>query len=221
MRKTGVSKHDCLNRAAHMVQVVGMRKLPPFAPYVLATDEVPAEFSEVDNCHAYTSERLDERLKMFLHEQGKWFGYHFATVVFLDRMASLNEISVTGLVLHEFGHAIESLAWAKATPEQREAAGLRGFVDEADGELRFHGAGWHRAVAHVGYRASQSGWRGGVKDISFAGETYGLSNVDEYWSALRREVDERRDEPLTHVLRSPLPADFAELWAADIEELSR
>ncbi|RIK73190.1 MAG: hypothetical protein DCC68_25280, partial [Planctomycetota bacterium] len=140
--------------------MVGVNEVPPFAPYVLASDEVPESFRGIENCDAYTRENLDDDLKLFLHAQGKWHGYNFATIVFLDRMTErsirLTDERVTGLVLHEFAHAVESLAWFKSTAEQREAAGLHGFTDEADGALRFHGPAWHRAVCHIGYRASQA-----------------------------------------------------------------
>lgn len=213
------------------------------AVYVVPYSDVAESHPELARSEAsgWTMPGLDLALRPWLATLGRWRGRGFACLID-DR---LPRWLVVGIVLHELAHWLTYQDQVMATCDEDSAgelvaehvgvvhprrdgpgvlsvavesaiAGarpLRVATPNAQERRDAHDLAFHRAAVHVRHRAKLAGID--VRNLTFAGDAYGLSSPLSYIEALAEECECMVGEPIAGVLASPAPDQLAELWQAD------
>lgn len=176
----------------------------------------------VPGAAAWVGVGLDQRLQPRLEELGLWQGPGDVVVV----QAGWSQQSADGelgTLVHELAHAIQ---FREETLSPAEVAAFREVDQRRNDQARrgetvrfsapsvpweLHEADWIRAALHPARRA-------GVPEflIGFAGPRYGLSGGEEYIKALGDEPQRLAGLPVAEILKTPAPAAFDDLFAADV-----
>ncbi len=200
--------------------------------YLLSRSAVPRELW-LGNAVGFTWGALDYVLRPELESCGLWGGRGFAcaiSIVAILRRARVTGSSVLGTyistALHEAAHHLESnplliqdsdLPLTLAAGREvlkRQALSAESFVDE-DPPWSTHDLRWHRAFAHLRYRAMKAGADQVGIHVN-AGSRYGLSSMGHYDRVFAREASKLRRESIRSVLRWPMPEEAQELFDADV-----
>jgi hypothetical protein len=200
--------------------------------YILTDFETAGLFAVAPGVGGFTSLGLARRLRPVVGD--RWRGEGFACVVCEDRYQTAAER--IGVVLHEYCHHVE-YAWvarlglgpgadqiiARAAESFRLPAAEPVSLDTGTAPpWIFHRPDpFIRLACHVAFRTLYDAggrlaflWGGGAAEI--VGPTYGLSPVPIYDRLLAAEVRGRLREPLSSIVQTPPPPEFAEYAAWDL-----
>jgi len=181
---------------------------------------------------AWTGAALDLELERWLRARGWWAGRGPCIVFDLSRIAANRSSStafleaVLGIALHELSHWLAGGQLAHCTLEEmppviQDALKTEFWVRDPgdDPPVREpwdqHGKSFIRACCHLRYRALRFAHEGVIQQITFAGDTYGVSAREAYFAALGDEPHRHRGESIREILDTPAPDGFRELWERD------
>ena len=182
---------------------------------------LPAEYDRAGFA-GYTASFLDVLLEQPLRDEMRWRGRGHASVIFCNRIES--DYFALGVAAHEATHHLDLLAElgqpadAIGVPPGDLRALLCEPIPQGKEAQPEHGLAFIRAGLHLAFRIQRLPGVShfGVDAMRIAGSRYGLSHVYHYMEAIGDERQERIGEPITRILKSPAPAEFAALFASDI-----
>jgi hypothetical protein len=160
-------------------------------------------------------------LGLSLGQSGLWGLHRSGLIVVADEVVD-EPVLLNSVVCHEAGHAASS---SELEPElEPDLSGLQVLLSNPWKEWPLHRGSpwaghdsqWVRAVLHIMHRAKAWGLVTVPEAIADLSGQYGLSSLSEYTAALGNEPNRLDWVPIDEVLARPLPAEFEELWAADV-----
>ena len=161
----------------------------------------------------------ESELGLSLKSSGAWGLHRLGLIVVADAVVD-EPVLLNSVIAHEAAHA----ALSSESELEPDLSGLqvllanpwRSWPLHRGEPWSGHDARWIRAVCHVVHRAKAWGLvtvTAAVADLSL----YGLqSSLSEYMDALGDEPAASDWLPLGEALARPAPAEFEELWAADV-----
>lgn len=210
--------------------------------YMLAAEQIPAEFRPTNPFWAFTAGTLSERLAEVLQSLQIWQGPGFVCV-FSPDAERLSQRQQIHLAIHELGHYLEceflrsslridpqeilqALAvpvskWSQIENQQiatrwKQVGGFPPWLVAGD-----HGSRFIRVALHMGHRANLKGFTFDPDRATIAGERYGLSHPAVYEQALQAELWKHRCDPIGEILALPEPPEFRRVFLADALRWSR
>lgn len=207
---------------------------------VLRPDLPPGYQGGEDGPLALTSRHLDLMLAPTLERQRRWRGR--GPAILLDPVAIAADAGhrprssrrrvfpavVMGVVLHELAHIVDAGPRDDAEPDAdliqfgrlTLAADLTGREPPTNGPgavIPWRGHEWPfiRMAFHLANRAAGLEIDVAARDVFDAGD-YGLSPTYRYVAALGNVPERLAGQPLTLISAAPPPAEFVELWQADV-----
>jgi hypothetical protein len=164
----------------------------------------------------------ESELGLSLKWSGAWAVHRPGLVIVADAVVD-EPVLLASVLCHECGHAA-LLEPESVSESELDLAGLQSVLSSPwrswglhQGELwAGHDWKWIRAVLHVVHRAKAWGLLTVPEAVADLSGQYGLSSLGDYSAALGHEPAALDWLPLAEALARPAPAEFEELWAADV-----
>lgn len=195
--------------------------------YLVLTSQLPAHLAATDGCWAMYSPEFDMTFRDAIGSRWRSRG----PCVLLNDVELLAEFddgedfegleaAICEVFLHELAHvAVDGIPNDNAQPDFERIFATVNAVHrpfpEANNPFREHDVRFFRALIHVIARSHPAGIQ---PDPDAEFEKYGLSQVEDYYRALKPELEASGNLPLTAVLKTEVPAKFAVLFEQDVKE---
>jgi hypothetical protein len=158
-----------------------------------------------------------------LEQSGAWGVHQPGLVIVADTVVD-EPVLLASVVAHEAGHEALVPESVAVLESESDLSGLQSVLSSPWRSWRLHQgelwAGhdwkWIRAVCHVAHRMRGHGLLTVTELVADLSGQYGLSSLGDYSAALGAEPSRSDWLPIIEVLARPAPAEFEELWAADV-----
>ncbi len=210
--------------------------------YIVRAEPAVGRFLPINVClHlecnnlAFTTLLLDQDLRPYLEERGRWQGRGFACVLDTDKFQDTPRTpqwteTAIGMVIHEATHWLqyqggENPAKLGCAPgkfnRQHIEKVLRcpvwqAYYTKAPVSAVGHGAPFVRAAVHLWHRTNAV-CPLPIARCWIAGANYGLSRPETYAASLGTELRSMANTRIADILRTRPPEAFAQLWKRDCQ----
>ncbi len=218
--------HPTLDHCRELIGIVAPELVGDVPLYTLVQ---PPEFPKLERTAAVATRHADAGLAASLAAAGEWRGPG-NTIMFCD-----HDFIDLGLALHEAAHLLPLMPAPKPPRVSDEGliapnAHWHAYADLLRGEAETdlaaimprwivgdHGLQFVRRCLHLAHRAWHAGFDVPIWQMSFAGDQYDLSVDGEYRKAIGDEPVRLRDASFAEIEAEPMPAEFLDLFSADVQ----